>query len=203
LWLGLFSNKQEFNMMRKFFLVFAVFIVSSPIIACGIPEEELNTVQAEKDSIQQELESTQNRLQSTEIKLKSTQSELESALSEIEVTQGELEKISTELKSVKNQLSSSQSTVRSHRSNMDKASKYIQALNVFLYPVRKEAGMEQLIDFKDEAEWLITLDKIVSDTKDDAFQTIYTEWKIGQVDSSLGFARFLSQIAIMALRTLD
>jgi len=196
--------------MKKRLLLAGVVCFSLLVVGCGIPQEELDTLRAEKDSIQQELESTQSRLQSTESKLESTQLELDSTKSEflsiksdLESTQGELDSVSTELQSVKNQLSSSQSTVRSQKSDMSKASNYVKALNVFLYPVRKEAGMEQLLDFEDESEWLKTLDNIVFNTKDDVFKTIYTEWKLREVDSSLGFTRFLSHIAIMTTRTLD
>ncbi|MFC2020469.1 hypothetical protein ACFLU1_01555 [Chloroflexota bacterium] len=197
-------------MARRRFLIVAVLIVSSLAVSCGIPQEEYDTAVVAKDSIQLELDSVQSQLKSIQSELESTQSEAESAQnelesiqSELESTQSDLEEINAELQSVKSQLSSSQSTVRNQKSNMDKASNYVAALNVFLYPVRKEAGMEQLIDFEDEVEWLKTLDKIVFNTEDDAFQIIYTEWKLGQVEAGEGFARFLSHIAIKTLRTLD
>ena len=122
---------------------------------------------------------------------------------ELQSVQDELDKAKAELQSVKSQLASVQATVQEQEAKMLKAGSYIESLHYYLYPLRVSNNIPQLLSFESDEEWLAAIDSVVKDTGDSTFETIFIEWSTGEVVASLGFARFLSHMCIMSLRTLD
>jgi len=162
-------------MNKRWFLIGVMLLAVLMVVGCGIPQEDYDAVVAERDAGQTKLQSVQD----------------------------ELDTAKSELQSVKSQLTSLQSTVQTQKANMVEAGNYIEALHYFLYPVRISNNIPQLLSYKSDKEWLAATENAVKDTGDSRFETIFTQWNTGQVEGNLGFARFLSHMCIMSLRSLQ
>jgi thiol-disulfide isomerase/thioredoxin len=101
-------------MLKRWFLVGLVFLVSLIVVGCGVPQEEHDVALAERDTAQAEVASLQSELAEMQSDLATTESDLAETESDLATTQ-------SEISSLQSQISSSQSQISSLRSDLSEA----------------------------------------------------------------------------------
>lgn len=123
-------------------------LVSLLVIGCGIPQEQYDTVVAERDS---------------------TQAELFSVQSELKTAKSELDRVKSELDSVRGQLSSAQTTVQSQEERLQEARTYGDVISSVFIPALKG---ETVNEVKWALEWISKVQALENPTVDALFEAV-------------------------------
>ena len=114
-------------MIKRWFLVAWVLLLVPLLMAgCGVSQEEFDSVLAERDAGQGQIASLQGDLDLSRAQTKTLESDLSALQSQVKTLQGNYEV---------------------QKTKMAKAAAYTGAWHIYLYPIRKNAGIAQKLSF--------------------------------------------------------
>jgi cell division protein FtsL len=115
-------------MLKRWPLVGLVFLVSLVVVGCGVPQEEHDTVLAERDAAQAEVASLQSELARMQKNLATAESDLGETESDLAGAQSQISSLQSEISSLRSQISSLQSQLAGVETQVAELEKLIPAI---------------------------------------------------------------------------
>ena len=170
-------------MSKKLFLAAGVLLLFLTLIAgCGVSQEELDSVSAERDTAQGQVVSLQSDLNTVQVQIDSLESDLKAAQSQLQNLQGDY---------------------KDQEAKIAKAVAYTRAWHILLYQARKQAGIPQKLSYASDVEWIAALMKSVEVTGDNELLSIVKTMERGGPEANVATVRFMHHTTVMTLRSLQ
>ncbi len=141
--------------MKKVLLIgIGLVILALVLPACGIPQEEYDTVLSERDAAQAEITLLKNNLDAANAQVTSLHSNLSEAKvrinileSDVAEAQSQIESLESRVGSLQSQVSSAQGNYNALKQNAEKARLYGQLLDNYYFVPYFEISLAELIEF--------------------------------------------------------
>jgi len=170
-------------MNKRLFLATGLLLLFLPLAnGCGVPQENYDSVLAERDNAQSQLVSLQSELNTVRAQIDTLESDLKKAQSQVQTIQGDY---------------------REQNAKIAKAMSYTKCWHILLYKARKQAGIPQKLSYANEAEWLAALMKSVKATGDNDLLSIVKTMEKGGPEANTAIVRFMHHTTVMTLSSLD
>ena len=182
--LGQYKKKRRICSMKKhWFLVgMVIMLMSLLVVGCGVPQEEFDSVLAERDAAQGRLVSLQSDLNTVQAQIDTLEGDLKTAQSQVQTLQGDY----------KNQ-----------EAKIAKAVAYTRCWHILLYQLRKEAGIPQKLSYASDAQWISALMQSVKAAGDNELLNIVKTMEKGGPEANVATARFMHHTTVMTLKSLQ
>ena len=190
-------------MVRGILIGMVLLVVSSLMCGCGVAQEEYDKVTSDLSAAQGQIKTLQSDLSAAQGQIKTVESELSAAQAQIKTLESNYEKAQSDLSTAQSQIKTLQGDYDDQKAKIAKATAYATAFHIYLYPIRKEAGIAQKLHFASEAEWLVALTNSIKATGDDVLQSDLRTMMKGGPEGEAAGIRFLHNTVIMVLRSLD
>jgi len=170
-------------MIKRTFLATGILLlVLSLMTGCGVPQEEMDSMLAERDAAQGQVASLQSDLNTLRAQINALESDKSAAQSQLQALQGEC---------------------NNKEAKIAKAAAYTRAWHILLYKARQQAGIAQQLSYASDAEWIAALIKSVEATGDNELLDIVKVMEKGGPEANVATVRFMHHTTVMTLRSLQ
>jgi len=183
-------------MVRRILLGVVLLLVSSLMVGCGVAQEEY-------DRVTSDLSAAQAQIKTLESDYDKAKNDLSTVQSQIKNLEGDYAKAESNLSAAQSQIKTLQGDYDDQKAKIAKATAYARALHIYLYPIRKEAGIPQKLSYPSDAAWLVALTNSVEATGDDILESNLQTIMKGGPEAQLAGIRFIHNTTIMTLKSLE